>query len=232
MSDTSNLFNKILLIEDDKSLATVMSDILEQSGYKVKQVFDGKKGRQEVFTNKYALIIIDISLPGISGLDILAQMKESDMKTPTIVITGVNISENELESFKRGVNIFHRKPIDFELLKTQVSSLLEYHAVKPTLKLKGLKLDPGKRSVVKNNAEVALSHKEFKLLLSIIAAGGNILSRQDILAQTFKGVRDLEEGSVDTLVSRTRQKLKKLKASNLVDTVHGEGYRLNKKYLG
>jgi two-component system alkaline phosphatase synthesis response regulator PhoP len=231
MAQKENPYNKILVVEDDETLSSIIKKNLELLGFEVKTISDGKVGLKEALTNRYSLIIIDISLPNISGFDIVSKMKWNDMKTPTLIITNYDTNENELESFKRGANIFHQKPINFELFKTQVKSLLNYQSVKPVIEAGDLHIEPQKNLVIKSGKEIRLSPKEYRLLVTLISAKGDVLNRQDLLAKTFKGVRDLEEGSIDTLVCRLRKKLGKYRGEESLETIHGVGYRMNQLYF-
>lgn len=221
----------ILLIEDDIPLSYVIQKKLERIGFYVTVENDGESGLEQALTNKYSLIILDISLPSVSGFKIVEKMKDSDMSTPTIVITSSDEIEKQVRSFEKGANIFHRKPIDFKLFEAQIKSLLKYQSVLPPIIIGDLYIEPQKRYVRKSGVEVRCSTKEFKLINAVVNAKGNVLSRQDLLAYTFKGIRDLEEGSVDTLICRVRKKLGKYKGREVIETVHGEGYRLNLRYV-
>ncbi|MFC1780255.1 response regulator transcription factor [Patescibacteria group bacterium] len=231
MAQKENPYNQILVVEDDDTLSSVIKKNLELLGFIVKTINDGKIGLKEALTNRYSLVILDISLPNVSGFDIISKMKWNDMKTPTLIITNYDTTENELESFKRGVNIFHKKPINFELFKTQVKSLLKFQSIKPVIEAGDLYIEPQKNLVTKKGKELRLSPKEYRLLLTLISAQGDVLNRQDLLAKTFKGVRDLEEGSIDTLICRLRKKLGKYRGEESIETIHGLGYRMNLLYF-
>jgi DNA-binding response OmpR family regulator len=223
--------NQILVIEDDLTLAFFIKKELERIGYIPHVVSDGKKGLNEALTNVYDLFIIDIGLPNVSGFDIVERIKDIGLKTPIIIITGNDTDENELETFKIGANLFHKKPINFQLLSEQIKSLINQYPKNVSLKIGDLRIEPKKRLIMKNSTEIKLSYKEFEMLLHVIYANGEILSREELLAKTFKGILDLEEGSIDTLVSRVRKKLKKFEADDVIETVHKSGYRLNIKYI-
>ncbi|MBN1915614.1 response regulator transcription factor [Candidatus Dojkabacteria bacterium] len=229
---TGNLHNPVLLIEDDKNLSFFIKKHLESLGHKLRISFSGDEGLKLALTNRYSLFIVDIGLPGISGFSIVNKIRSNGFKTPIIIITSDITSSKEKESYERGANLFHRKPIDFELLGAQAESLLSIHKMDPVIILGDLYIDTKKRFVSKNNKEIKLSYKEFELLLSLVAAQGDILTRNDLINQTFRGVREVEEGSIDTLVSRVRKKLGKYKDEHVVETVHGVGFRLNLAYIG
>jgi len=224
-------FKQILLIEDDLTLAFFIKKKLEFKGHILKVVDNGKIGLEQALTNKYAVLLVDISLPEISGLKIVERVRTIGLKTPIIMITDYNIPTNEKESFSKGANIFHRKPLDFDLLSIQVNSLLGYFGPAGIVEIGDLHLELSKRVLKKNGEIISLTYKEFEVILLLIMMQGGVLSRQDIINRTLKGVHDSQEGSVDTLVSRIRKKLGDYLNNPTVETVHGKGFRLNLAYF-
>lgn len=222
---------KILVVEDDENLAKVIKSTLEPITPDITLKYNGKEGLKEARLNHYSLIILDLALPGMNGLEIIETLRNYKIKTPIIVITNFELKQNELKSYERGVNLFHPKPIDYDLFLTQVKSLLTYQAEDVVVEVDHIKVNTELRTVSKESKEISLSGKEFKTLLSLLSEKGKILSRADLLNQTYKKARDLELGSIDTLICRLRNKLKKINAEDLIQTVHGEGYRINLKYL-
>lgn len=223
--------DKILIIEDDSNLAYILQKQLESFGYITEVAKEGENGLDKALSNKYSLCIIDIGLPEISGFKIIKRIREHDMKTPIIVITNTPTSKNERETFVKGANLFHKKPIDFGLLKDQIKSMLFTLLVKPVIELGDLRIEPQKRYLERAGKELKLSNKEFELLLLLVNAKGDVLTRDDIIYRTFRGVNDVEQGSIDTLVSRTRKKLGNYKGKDVIETVHGVGFRLNLAYI-
>lgn len=222
---------RILLVEDDLTLAYFVRKKLEQNGYRVRVVDNGKVGAEQAVNSEYDLIILDVGLPDINGLKILNKLRDRTLKTPVIIVTEGLSDERELESYRRGANLFHAKPIDFPLLEAQVGSLLNAHHIKDSIEIGDIYIEPQKQYLEKDGKNIHLSYKEFKLILNLIEAEGDILSRQDILHLTFKGAKESEEGSVDTLVSRVRKKLGDYKGKPVIETVHSRGFRLNLEYF-
>jgi DNA-binding response OmpR family regulator len=221
------LLKKLLLVEDDHNLSFVIKSNLVQEGYDVDTAYDGKSGLQNALTNKYALLLIDIGLPEINGLSLVEKLRNNELKTPVIIITDHIGQEFEIHSFKIGANIFHKKPINYELLFTQIASLLKMNYYKPVIQIADLYIDTEKRYLKRGERVVHLSKKEFEIVSLIVAAYGDVLSRRDLLDKTFQGVLEAEEGSIDTLISRVRKKLGQYKGHDIIETIHGVGYRLN-----
>jgi DNA-binding response OmpR family regulator len=225
------LDRNILLIEDDLTLAYFIRKKLEKSNYGVNVVDNGKIGSQQAVSIEYDLILLDIGLPDMNGLKILKKMRDRGLKTPVIMITENSDDNKQVESFQQGANLFHSKPIDFELLEAQINSLLELQRSSEKIEVGDLYIEPQKQYLKKAGEEIYLSYKEFRLILNLVEAKGDILTRQDILNLTFKGAKESEEGSVDTLVSRVRKKLGDYKGKSVIETVHSRGFRLNLAYF-
>lgn len=231
MSSNKNFFLTILVVEDDTNLALVVKRKLESMGYNVTTMSSGKDGYEAAISNKYALMMVDIGLPEMNGLKLIQRVRENDIKTPAIIITNQLNSDNEVSAFRSGANLFHPKPLDFNLLEAQVKSLMTSLAINSGIELGDMRIDPNRRQVIKDGKDVELSLKEFELLRLLISVKGNVLTRQDIISGTFGRINDVTEGSVDTLVSRARKKLGIYQGKDVIQTVHGSGFRINPSYF-
>lgn len=221
----------ILVVEDDEPLSFMIARNLESEGYTVDTARDGLEGLAQVKQNKYNLVFVDIGLPRMNGMDLIKNLRSTGFSTPIIVITNQVSPEKEIGTFDLGSNLFHPKPINFDLLKAQVRSLLGVSGKRGPIKLGDLYLEPEKKLVMKAGTQIQLSKKEFDLLMLLINSQGDLLTRDQILSATHIGGYDQEEGSVDTLVSRTRKKLGEYRSESVIETVHGSGFRLNLAYF-
>ncbi len=224
-------FTRVLLIEDDIILSQFIKRKLDKIGIQIRVVGNGAVGLNEAMKNAYSLLLVDIGLPEVSGLTIIDKLRKKGISTPAIIITDGKLPGSEKASFAKGANLYHPKPLDFDLLNIQVSNLLRLHSPKPIIEIGDLYLEPNKRYIRKADKELELSFKEYELILLLISAEGNILSRQEIINRTLRGVTDSDEGSVDTLVSRMRRKLGKYANKHVIETVNGLGFRLNLSYF-
>lgn len=225
--------NRILLIDDDAMISRIIKNRLEQRGYIVDHQYDGRKGLDQAKKFKYSVILLDLSLPVMDGFQILRSMNELRIETPTLIISVHTDIENEIKSFRNGARIFHKKPINLELLETQVEALIGVtdKSLSDTIKLGDLLIDLDRAYVSKDQKEIKCSPKELRLLGAIAQAKGKVLSRQSLVSITAKEFDEPEEASIDTLVCRLRKKLGKYKGGEVIETVHGYGYRLNLSYL-
>jgi DNA-binding response OmpR family regulator len=229
--DTKKASGKILILEDDLTLAYFMRKKLEAYGFTVMVVDEGRIGLLHSLSSEYFLLIIDIGLPNINGFKIISSVRTRGIKTPIIVITNEDIAEREKLSYEKLANIFHAKPINFPLLEAQVLSLAKLAETEERIALGDLVLEPAKHHLQKAGEEINLTGKEYELLLLLIKSKGNVLSRDEILNRTFNGRRESELGSIDTLVSRLRKKLGTYNEAPSIETIHGKGFRLNLSYF-
>lgn len=227
---------KILVVEDDKLLSTVIQRKVTKLGYDVYAVYDGDTAFEKAPTRDYSLIICDIALPTkknsevINGFSIVDKIRNTGLKTPIIIITNNNITENEMLTYLHGANIFHKKPINFDLLCIQVRKLIEDYKFDPEVHIGDISIDPEKSIFKKEGIVYDLTRKEFSLMLTLVGSPGEVFSRKEILSKHVTRTES-EESSVDITVSRLRKKLGKYKDEEIIETVHGRGFRLNLKYL-
>ncbi len=222
---------KVLIIEDDSVLSQVVSRNVRNWGYGTEIIANGEVGLNFALNKGFSLVISDISLPGLNGLQIVEKLRSKGVKVPIILVTNFMQKDNELFAYKVGASIFHKKPLDYDLLKAQIKMLIENHRYTTQLKLGDLVIDPEKHIVQKNGSVIELSKKEFDLLLILASSPGEVFTRKEVIELTNLNIKNLEESSVDTLVSRVRSKLGKYKNEDIIETVFKSGYRLNRIYL-
>lgn len=223
-------FGKILLIDDDLNLTIVLKRFLELKNFNVQVRYDGTSGLQSAKTNRYDLIIIDITLPHINGFSLLEKLRLYGIDTPTIMTSDKYSLDFEIESYKLGTNLFHKKPIEFRLLEVQVKSLIQNN-YKEIFQVGDIKLDLDSRTIYKQNKSIHLTKLEFALFMLFLKSNGKLYSRDEILTKVFYSNKECSYSAVDTLISRLRKKLGDLEGENFIETVFKSGYRMNKFYL-
>jgi len=221
-----NYKTSVLLIEDDANLVFILTRFLESLNMKVGSSYTAADGLNKALTNKYQIIIIDIGLPDSDGFKIIEQIRLIDNTKPIIVITGDNSENNEIYSYKVKANIFHPKPIKFDILEAQIKSLItdKYPNI---IVIGDLCIDRLKRTVKIKNKRIKLTYNEYNLLIMFIDSHGEIFTRRQILSNVMNYYRNSSETSVDTLVCRIRKKLGRKMGSNLIKTVYKSGYCIN-----
>lgn len=226
------LKRKILVIEDDKSLAVSLQVLLSNEGYDVYIGFDGQYGLEQASQKSYSLIITDINLPKMSGLEIVSKVRAKDIKTPIIVITNVTTEQNEIMAYKIKADLFHKKPLNYELLIKQVQMLLSKNIFSNEEIIVGdIVISPKMRIFKKSGKEINLSKKEFDFMVLMTSYPGEVFTRSEILNQIGFRSLGVDDRSVDKLVSRIRQQIGSYEGEDVIETVYNKGFRLNQKYL-
>jgi len=221
---------RILIVEDDVNLGFLLEKFIVNSNYSVSRVKTGQEALLESSRNIYSLFLIDIGLPDISGFDVIENIRKEDHFTPIIVITDKIEQEFELESFKRKATLFHRKPIDFVLLITQINNYLAFNLMENIIKIGDLKFNSLDHSISNNSNSFSLSRSEFNLLNLFTSKDTRLFTRRELMAKVMDRNKVTSDSAVDTLISRLRKKLEILGYGDLIMTVHNYGYKLNPIY--
>jgi DNA-binding response OmpR family regulator len=219
--------NEVLLIEDDHVLGELLKMRLKSKGLRVTHCSDGESGLNEALKHKYKLIVMDIGLPKLDGMSILRTLNSKEIKSSVMVITSRNNDDNQIETFKNGGRIFHSKPINMGLFDAQIDNLISSNSFNTKIDIGDLSVEPDKMYVKKSDQRLDLTPREFEVLMYIIDADGKVLSRDSILSHISKGDEYLEESTIDKIVSRLRKKIGTFKEEQIIETVHGQGYRLH-----
>lgn len=216
---------KILIVEDSKGLVYIIAEFLQNAGYSPLCTYNGKDAICSVLKETPSLAIVDIGLPDISGLSVIERIKEINSKLPIIAISGPKDIEKEIAIYKKGVVLFHKKPLHLPLLGVQIGNLLPNHKNK-SIQIKDIKIDIDTGIIIKNGANIPLTKNELTCITYLIEAQGCLCSRESILRRLNFSPNDKREHSVDTLVCRLRKKLGHTEIDEIIETVKGRGYRI------
>ncbi len=219
----------ILIIEDCANLVFTLQKFLKTIGYTSVAVYDGASGLQKAQFKDISLILLDIGLPDISGIEVLNKVREFTNK-PIIIISSNSTDSNKIASFENKANIFHEKPINYELLKAQIDSLINRNVKKEIVKLdQYITVDKNSNTVFHNGKEVSLTNREYSLLNLLMRYRGQTVSRKNIM-QIFDPLDKLNSvNSVDATVCRLRKKLHCHPKDGFIQSINGKGYRIKKQ---
>lgn len=222
-------YKNIALIEDDASLSILLDRFLRNNSFHVYRAKNALRGIKLVDKNLVDLYILDLGLPDKNGVEVLKYIRSKDFDIPIIVITGFNSIDTEINSFKYGATLFHKKPINFDLLIAQINTCLKKVDNRNTIEIEGLVIDSQRYLVENNGVLLELTRKEFKFLNLLLKNHSKIFTREEIVSKVLDSNKLVSNSAVDTLVSRVRRKLYTDKP-DLIETVFGIGYRVNPKY--
>ena len=215
---------RILYVEDEKYLAEAVIHLLEKEKINVDWAADGEKGLELALKPNYDVIVLDIMLPKLSGLDILQTVRGRGIKTPIIMLSALNEVEDKIKGLDYGADDYLAKPFKTAELIARLKALVRRPALIDAKKLQyeDLELDLTNRTL--NGAE--LTDKEAGILEMLMKTPESAITKEQILAHVWGLESEFEENYVEVYVSYLRKKLKTLKSKVQIKTIRGLGYKL------
>jgi two-component system alkaline phosphatase synthesis response regulator PhoP len=228
---------KILVIEDEPTLARLLSYTLSQDGYDTKVIDHGGDGLQEAMQQAYDLLILDIMLPGMSGFEVLSKLRQKGNKTPVIILTARNAEEEVVQGLKYGADDYITKPFGVAELLARVSAVLrrtqtdevaadKLKSTEKVITAGDLQIYPEKYEVSLNGDAIPLRPKEFEVLLYLVQRPGVVVTRDDLMNIVWGFDYIGGQRTVDVHVSSLRKKLEMNQQSVQIDSIRGVGYKL------
>lgn len=222
---------KILIIEDEPKVASFLRQGLEEQDYEVEVVFDGQMGKKYGTRNHYDLILLDIVIPYINGIELCKQIKEVKPTTPILMLTALGTTEDKVTGFDAGADDYLVKPFEFKELLARIRALTKRHSgineTSNKLKVIDLELDLDKKVAIRGDKTIELTAKEFALLEYFMRNKGRVLSRADIAEKVWDINFDTGTNVVDVYVNILRKKIDRDFPDKLIHTRIGMGYMFN-----
>lgn len=220
---------KVLLVEDESRLAGVVKDGLAAEGFVVDVVSDGISGLWAATESTYDAIVLDIMLPGLNGYDVLKQIRSRKIWTPVLMLTAKDGEYDQTDAFDLGADDYLTKPFSFLILMARLRALVRRGAPeRPVLVTVGtLVLDPARRVVARGGVPVALTAREYGLLLYLMRHAGDVVSKAQILDNVWDSAYEGGDNIVEVYIGYLRKKLDAPFNLNTLRTVRGLGYRLD-----
>ena len=219
---------KILLVEDEPKVASFIKKGLEENHYEVDIAYDGILAEKLVVQYDYRLFILDIIIPGISGIELCRILKRIRPGIPVLFLTALGTTEDKLLGFDAGADDYLVKPFEFRELLARVKVLLKRPVLNQDtvnkLVVSDLELDLDRKIAVRNRLEIKLTAKEFALLEYLMRNRGRVLSRNDIAEKVWDISFDFGTNVVDVYINILRKKIDKDFKSKLIHTRIGMGY--------
>jgi len=220
---------KILVVEDETNVAAFISKGLREQSYEVEIAYDGTTGKLLASRNFFNLIILDVIMPGINGLDLCQAIRSYDKKTPILMLTALGTTDDVVTGLNKGADDYITKPFKFKELLARVRALARRSEVSEaavTMSLADLELNLDTKTATRSGKEINLTAREFALLEYFIKNKGKVLSRMDLLENVWDFNMDLGSNVVDVYVNYLRNKIDKDFQPKLIQTVIGMGYSL------
>jgi DNA-binding response OmpR family regulator len=218
--------SKILLLEDDANLNETVTEFLEEEGYEVVSVYDGEEAQEKLYESRYDLLLLDINVPGIDGLELLKESREQGVVAPAIYITSMDSVDDLERGFESGCDDYIRKPFALKELKIRIDTLLKrsfFHKEKMLLPIsKGIEYDSKNNELVIDGEAVSLGHKEATLLKLFMKNKNEVISHERI----FDHLWSYEEEPSDSALRTYIKNLRKLIGKERIVSIKKQGYKL------
>ncbi len=225
---------QILLLEDDFTLSAEIKLFLENNAYQCDCVYDGSLLLKQYNLKKYDLLILDINVPGINGLQVCNSIRELDKHIPILMLTAFGEIEDKLTAFNNGADDYLVKPFHFDELLMRSKSLLRRkitpQAADDIISVDDLVINLTELQVSRNNNAINLTPKEFKLLAILAKANGRVLSKSQIAAELWDYHIETNQNTIEVYINFLRKKIDRDSEIKLIHTKVGYGYYLKAAY--
>jgi heavy metal response regulator len=224
----------ILVVEDEVKLTKLIKRVLEEERYQVDIANDGDRGLEMALVGSYDLIILDLMLPGLSGLEICRSLRQEQSVVPVLMLTARDAINDRVAGLDAGADDYLVKPFAFEELLARVRAMLR-RRIQPenlasqTLKYEDLELDLVRHEVMRGGQRIELTAKEFALLEYLMRNAGQVLTRDQIINHVWEYDFDASSNVVDIYIHYLRSKIDEKASRKLIRTVRGVGYSLRVK---
>ena len=217
---------KILVIEDDPTLGQYVKRGLEEQRWVVDLVAEGEEGERLAAAGSYDLIVLDMRLPGRSGMEVLRNLRAKGFERPVLVLTAQDAVDAKVKALRAGADDYVTKPFAFEELLARVEALSRRPQViaTPALHVADLELDRNTRTVARGGAPIELTAKEFTVLEYLVRHAGRVMSRTLITEYAWGYHFDPGTNIVDVVINHLRKKVDTGRKVKLIHTVRGVGY--------
>jgi DNA-binding response OmpR family regulator len=223
---------RILVVDDDAALSSMLTEYLSVEGFEVDAVANGRDGAQAALSGRYAAVVLDIMMPGMSGTEVLRQIRQTS-QVPVIMLTAKGDDVDRVVGLEMGADDYVSKPFYSRELLARLKAVLRRSAggegggAPETLAAGELVLAPARRSAAWRDRPVELTATEFNLLELLVRAGGDLVSKDELSQKALGRRRESYDRSVDVHIGNLRQKLASVTAGRIeIRTVRGLGYLL------
>ncbi|MFI5057561.1 MAG: response regulator transcription factor [Candidatus Acidiferrales bacterium] len=219
---------KILVVEDEKGMAQVLRRGLEEDSHAVSLAADGLSALELAENSTFDLILLDVMLPGMNGLEVARRLRESRQDTPILMLTARDAVPDIVKGLDAGADDYLTKPFSFAVLLARIRALDRRHTELRThsLRVADLTLEIMERRVFRGHREVHLTPTEFRLLEFLMRRDGKVASRHAILEAIWGPEEHVEENTLDAFVRLLRRKIDEGEPVKLIHTMRGFGYCL------
>jgi DNA-binding response OmpR family regulator len=219
---------KVLVIEDERDLADIIKQGLEENAFSVEVCNDGEEGLFMAENYPYDAIVLDIMLPTMDGFTVLDKLRAKKVRVPVLVLTARGGMGDKVRGLNKGADDYVVKPFEFPELIARLKAIIRRHKgeASPIISIDDLTIDINSRTVRRGDQEIKLSSREYKILVYLALNRDRVLSRDQIAEYMYDPDHDHDSNIVDVYINFLRKKIDKDYGSKLIQTVRGEGYTI------
>jgi DNA-binding response OmpR family regulator len=220
---------RVLVIEDETALAAALAEGLQKDGFNVETIHDGLAALELSLARPFDVIVLDLMLPGLSGLDVCTRLRGAGVDTPVLVLTARGTENDQLRALGSGADDFLPKPFSYRVLLARLHALLRRAGLQRAAVLTAgdLVLDRASRRCRRGDVEIELTPREFSLLELFMSRPGQIISKRFVLEEVWDPTLADESKVVEVYVGYLRRKIDTPFGRHGIGTVRGGGYRLD-----
>lgn len=226
---------RILIVEDEKSLAMVLSELLAMEGYYTDVAYNGEDGLDNALSGIYDLIILDVMLPKMNGIQVLSEIRSREMTVPVLMLTAKSEIDDKVCGLDNGADDYLTKPFNSKELLARIRALArrkEKTIVDENVKFADISLDKSTHEILKGDEKVKLSKKEYDLIELLILNYGKVVSKESLVMKIWGYDTDVEYNSIEVYISFLRKKLKAVGSEIHISTARGLGYTIKENKNG
>ncbi|MEO2074116.1 MAG: response regulator transcription factor [Bacillus sp. (in: firmicutes)] len=223
----------ILVIEDEVQIARVLKVELEYEGYQVTVEHDGKAGLETALQSKMDLILLDVMLPGLSGIDVLRRLRKENCNTPVILLTARNTTFDKVAGLDQGANDYVTKPFEIEELLARIRACLrntpkngESNDENSILTVDNLIINTETREVKRGRKSITLTPKEYDFLVYLVINKNKVVTRDNIILKVWGYEYEGETNVIDVFIRHLRKKIDEDFPTQLITTIRGIGFTI------
>ena len=220
---------RILIVEDEKDLAMVLSELLSMEGYYTDTAYDGESGLDNALSGIYDIIILDVMLPKMDGFQVLSEIRRNNMNVPVLMLTARSQVEDKVTGLDKGADDYLTKPFDTKELLARIRALSrrrEKAFVDDSDRFADITLEKTTHEIQKNGQKVKLTKKEYDILEILISNCGKVVAKETFVTKIWGYDTDVEYNSIEVYISFLRKKLHAVGSAVQISTVRSMGYTI------
>jgi two-component system response regulator QseB len=228
MNGMGHISMRLLIIEDESALAEALRKSLMRLGFAVDLAFDGREGLDKAFINQYDIIILDLNLPVLDGMEVCRKLRTEGREAAILILTARGRVCDKAEGLDNGADDYLVKPFSFEELRARLHALIRRSQGKrnPVMRIGKLTIDPSRRQACYNTANIRLTAREFDILEYLAYRHPNVISAEEIMEHVWNEELDSFSNTVKVHIANLKRKLQETAGRKLIETMIGKGYGL------